>query len=369
MPPFTAPVMEATTTVATSGGLFATSSFMKIAATALVAVTIGFVSGYFFTEKQTTELAVVQPSSNTLALHSSAPVSSQSSEVKHNTRVQERNSVQHSHMLADISQSVSSSEAPLFQDQFAATNADMTVARKSIEEHPITATIPELPVIIPAAAMIREPNGAQVARPHFWDDNEKPAHREPNILDRLEFSVHEGLGKQFPNSLATNVSMPYFTNSDVTVKYMIVPELWIGAGAGYANMNQKHLTVTLTHPSDPTAGEEVGYEYVHEKTGWAGGLVEYRLPISSRTSLALNAGVAASSLGAIYSSELGARFEMTDHVGVLSGIRLSEVGSNAAKQLADIRNSGTSKLAIDDGADKETPNYNIEASLGFYFRF
>jgi hypothetical protein len=160
--------------------------------------------------------------------------------------------------------------------------------------------------------MIREPNSAPTTRTHFWDDNDRPVRREPSILDRLELSVHEGLGKEFPNSAATNISMPYFTNSDVTVKYMIVPELWIGMGAGYANMNQKHLKVSAAHPNDPLSDQVVDYDYVHEKTGWGGALVEYRLPISSRTTLALNTGVAASSLGAIYSGELGARYEFSD---------------------------------------------------------
>jgi hypothetical protein len=366
MPPFTAPVMESAPAVVRTGAV-ATSAFFKITATAVVAVTIGFLSGYFFGGNTSTQFATTGEHSNSIALNSSALVASQQNTIATVTHRREKIILRSSASGAGRISAVS--EAPLNTNAGFFAKADISAARETKPEQAINTTITETPIIQPSPAMIREPNGTQIARPHFWDEGEKPTRREPSLLDRLELAIHEGLGKEFPNSAATNVSMPYFTNSDITLKYMILPELWIGMGAGYANMNQKHLTVSLAHPNDPTAGEQVDYEYVHEKTGWAGGMMEYRIPIASRTTLSFNAGVAASSLGAIYSSEVGARFEVSDQVGVISGIRVAEVGSNAAKQLADIRNSGTGKLGIVNGADTETPNYNVELSTGIYFRF
>ncbi|HYM33815.1 MAG TPA: hypothetical protein VET48_00395, partial [Steroidobacteraceae bacterium] len=374
MPPFTAPVAESVSTLA-RGGAVATSVFIKIASTAVVAIVLGFVGGYFFGNRSANESVVLQPSVNSSSnnfgtTQSASSLAANGSEIKNNSGIVPGNRMHRSKMQQTATTNLALSEAPLTnepeQQVHALVNSDLTVAESAVS----FASVPETPVSLPNAhSMVRDPNNAQVNRPRFWNTDEIPPHRDPSILDRLEFSTHVGIGKQFPNSAATNISMPYFTNSDVTAKYMIVPQLWIGAATGYANMNQKHLKVSLIHPNDPSAGQQVDFDYVHEKTGWIGGVMEYRLPVSSRMMIALDGGIAASGLGAIYSSELGARYEVTDHVGVLGGIRISEVGSNAAKQLADIRNSGTGKLGIINGADAETPNYNVEFSTGFYFRF
>jgi hypothetical protein len=373
LPPAAAPIVSnigtgAATAVATS------SVFVKIASVALMSIVIGFASGYFIGNRPATDVAVTQvlptPSvSNSIAsvtLDPSSPVSVH--EIGSNRAVDHRNAI-----MSTLGSSRRFTEAPLsdrieMPSAFMANNEERSndeMKSVNLEER---ISIPRADAFVPGVSFIRDPNAQPVDRPSIGELSGKPK-RGARFTDYLELSIHEGIGKQFPNSEATNVSIPIVTNTDITMKFMIAPSFWVGAGFGLANMTHKNVYETM---DAQTAGSKVAWNYEHRNTAWFGLLAEYRQPISSHLALTANGGIAASSLGPILSTELGMRYEVTESVGALAGVRMSRATSNVQAQYDALAKPqpGTPGLGNTDPSLMLDPSMiNLEISTGIYFRF
>lgn len=356
------------TTVATSTGLLA-SSVWKMSAVAVVAILMGLGSGYLLWSGNNSSQLSTSPDSqikqslsenvgqNTVAPTSTNIVGGKS---------QVFNSLKSARSENIIRQSIG---APLQETPQLANGTDLSVDLLPVLfDRERVNQIPEASPLLASGSFIRDPNAPQREHPSIGGAMQT---HSPRFLERFDFAIHEGIGKQFPNTAATNTSMPIITNSDISVKYQLTPEFWIGASFGTANVTQKKLSTTFVDPNAPLLQYQVVSDLVHEQTVWGGGLIEYRKPISTRFTFAANVGLAASTLGPIISSELGVRYDVTGDVGVLLGLRGSRINSNVAKQYQDIITSSSfnAGTGVAPGVTDDKANLNVEISTGIYFHF
>ncbi|MBS1904488.1 MAG: hypothetical protein JSS75_12340 [Bacteroidetes bacterium] len=370
MPSATAPfVSEVATSTAT---VAASSIFLKVASVALVSIVIGFATGYFIGNRPSADsnLVAVVPNS----IPTNQPVSTvgttsnrHSSDVAGTSNVLIGRVSSRAHATASTRQFP---EAPLSDriDMPAASFVDIADHDVAADASGI-ASIPSAMAFVPGASFVRDPNSSSANRPSIGDLNGDTHKRGPRFTDFLELSVHEGIGKQFPNSGATNVSIPIVTNTDVTMKFMIAHSFWVGAGIGLANITQKNLYEAPIAPNSTT--HQIYWNYEHRNTAWFGLLAEFREPISEHFTIAANGGVAASSLGPIFSAEAGIRYAATESVGALAGLRLTRATSNVQAQHDRLTSpgGGTPGLSDTPGSTDDPAMINLELSTGIYFQF
>lgn len=371
LPPAAAPLISSVGTTATA---VATSSvFMKIASVALVSIVIGFASGYFFGNQSATTGANVQlaaPPAASNNIVSSSTVTTANSAVADIATVQ--TSAHRSSATRVLEPSRRFSEAPLSERihmpvAFVSNDRDRSNTQLLPRFNAI-ATVPTAAALTPGASFVRDPSDRQIGRPNLGELHQ-PDRRAARFTDYLEFSIHEGIGKQFPNSGATSVSIPIVTNTDLSMKFMVMPSFWVGLAGGLANMTHKNL---YESPDPKTSSNKVEWNYEHRNTAWFGLLAEFRQPISSHISLTLNGGIAASGLGPILSSELGMRYEASESVGALIGVRATRSTSGVQAQFDAIAKpqAGTPALSNTDPSLLTDPAMiNLEISTGIYFRF
>jgi hypothetical protein len=165
--------------------------------------------------------------------------------------------------------------------------------------------------------------------------------------------------------------MPIITNSNVSVKYKLTPSFWIGASVGSSNVTQKVLRWNVRDLNATQLIYEASADLQHMQTTWYGGLLEYRMPISSKVAFAANLGAAATSLGPIYySSELGLRFDVTGDVGVNTALRVTAIQSGVQAQYKTLTNNRPQNAGRSDAVSLSDPlNTNYELSTGIYFHF
>jgi hypothetical protein len=373
MPPAAAPIVSGVTN--TAAPVATSSVFLKVASVALVSIVVGFATGYFF-GNQPGANTTLAPASSSIAV-ATPTTSSATADVASSVRNSDVRSA-HAH-TGSIEQSSAQShvlatnrhfpEAPLSQGLDLHASYFQVADPVSIASNESDRLIPSASALVPGTSFVRDPNNPGASRPSIWDLNPEPPKRGPRFSDYLELSIHEGIGKQFPNSSATNVSIPIVTNTDVTMKFMIAHSFWVGAGVGLANVTYKNLYEAASAPNSPT--HQIYWNYEHRNTAWFGLLAEYRQPISERFTVAINGGVAASSVGPIISTEAGIRYAATDYVGALAGVRLTRSTSNVQSQHDALTSpsTGTPGLVDSPGSLNDPSMLNLEISTGIYFQF
>jgi hypothetical protein len=195
---------------------------------------------------------------------------------------------------------------------------------------------------------------------------------EKSVLERFEFSFNESFGRQFPNTEATNTTLPLITNSAVSVYFQVLPrseKLWFGASLGTANVTRKTLTTTnQANSPDPTEEEVVG-EYIHVQTNWMGGFLQYRIPVSASWDLTTTAGYGFATAGQMAIGEIGAHVDVTKDVGFTVGLRGTRLSYDLKGEMTELMDNRKGSLSVPRGVTDATPSYNLEVATGLFFHF
>ncbi len=210
-------------------------------------------------------------------------------------------------------------------------------------------------------------------------DHDRPLHaiaslddqHEKTFLQRFEFSFLESFGREFPNSTATNVSMPIVTNSALGVYFQVLPHsnlLWIGANGGTANLTRKHLLLSAGDPGDPLQQRLVG-EFTHVQTNWAGGFLQLRIPFIGQSDFTMAGGYGLATAGKLMMAEVGLHIDATRDVGFTTSLRGVRLQYDLASEKDAILNSVHGPLVIPHGVGDANASFNLEINTGLYFHF
>ena len=191
------------------------------------------------------------------------------------------------------------------------------------------------------------------------------------FLERFEFSVEESFGRQFPNTLATNVSLPLITNSSIGAFFQVLPRsnvLWIGASLGTANVTRKDLFTRAGDPNDPLQ-TVLASDTTHAQTSYLASFIQCRVPASAATDVTFTAGYGWANLGQMIMGELGLHYNISREVGIQFGLRVLRFSYDLTAEKAAAIRSGTGSLVVPNGVADASPSYNTELNTGLYFHF
>lgn len=192
-----------------------------------------------------------------------------------------------------------------------------------------------------------------------------------SLLERFEFNVAESFGRQFPNSSATNVSLPLITNSSAGAYFQVLPNsntLWAGAAFGAANVTRKSLFTRSGNPIDPLQNV-LASDTVHEPTNYVAALLQLRFPTIGGAELTFTGGYGFASLGQMMIGELGMHADLTREVGFVTGLRAVRYSYDLTAQRDAAIRSGTGSLVVPNNVANASPSINIELNTGLYFHF
>ncbi len=197
--------------------------------------------------------------------------------------------------------------------------------------------------------------------------------REPNasLLSRFEFRIDESFGRQFPNSAATNVSLPLITNTSISTFFQVFPHsnlFWAGASYGSANVTRKDLFTRAGDPIDPSQ-DVLASDTVHSQTSYVAALAELRLPAFETTDLTFTAGYGLASLGQMMFGEIGLHFDVSREAGIECGLRVLRFTYDLSSEKASAISSGSGSLAISNPVAAASPSFNTELNAGLFFHF
>ncbi len=368
-------VLETAAITATRTGFF--NSAFKVASVAAICLLIGLGSG-FYAGKSSNNNVIAESPVETRHGASLLPSGSQTDMAPSTQNTLKTSTAKHS-LLFNAAQhhSIQSTEAPL---ETAANAADADLAsNNSTVEFPVnSAIVPQIPTVSPKQiaegnmVYMHDPSQYTLRIPFDFEEPNNMPHK--SFIQKFEFYFNEGIGKQFPNNTATNVSMPVVTNSSISALFQafantpgILSQLWGGGSFGTANVTQKKLHLDL----DPVAKSYVLLsDPVHVQTTWYGALLEYRMPISRKLAFTVTGTFGNSSVGMLLGGELGIHADVTSDVGLVAGLRGMHISYNVDQQQQDLINQGkTLGLSIPASAVGNQLSYNIEGSFGLYFHF
>ncbi|HET6400447.1 MAG TPA: hypothetical protein VFH95_03525 [Candidatus Kapabacteria bacterium] len=230
---------------------------------------------------------------------------------------------------------------------------------------------------MPAIAMTDIGGDSGGITPRFHQIRTSREARTASFLDRFEFRVNESIGREFPNTIATNISQPFITNTSASAFFQVLPHsnvLWAGAGYGTANVTEKQLYVAPGDPMDPSQ-QVLAADTAHAQTGYVAGMVELRLPAFTNSlggdvaDLTFDAGYGVASLGRMMFGEVGLHYNITEEVGAICGVRLLQFRYDLSSQKAAAIQSGASGLAISNAVAAAGPSFNTELNAGLFFHF
>lgn len=372
-----AAVIETAATTASRSGIF--SSAFSVASVAVICLLIGLGSGYFAGKNSQTssveptfnqQAQLVERTLSPFAEQTQSPITSssfQNSTAKHN---------------GSFAAQQSTTEAPLEVSDMT-NRTDLTNEAINIEEHGannaaynglanITSTIPKQNASNMNMADLRDPSAYYEHSPF----SEPDAKIQKNFLQKWEFYFTEGIGKQFPNSAATNVSIPVVTNSSISAMYnpfanssTILSNIWVGGSFGTANVTMKKFSIAQKDPLDPKKGRELVADLVHVQTTYGAALLQYRLPVSSKFAFTGTVTAASSSAGLITGGELGVHVDATNDVGFVLGLRGTHLSYNADAEQKQVIAQGISSFGVPASSLATQPSFNVEISSGIYFHF
>ncbi len=219
----------------------------------------------------------------------------------------------------------------------------------------------------PAVLHVIGTDGGNVPQFH----NTPIAQPHKSLLERFEFNVAESFGRQFPNSAATNVSLPLITNSSAGAYFQVLPNsntLWAGAAFGAANVTRKSLFTRSGNPIDPLQNV-LASDTVHEPTNYVAALLQLRFPTIGGAELTFTGGYGFASLGQMMIGELGLHSDLTREVGFVAGLRAVRYSYDLTAQRDAAIRSGTGSLVVPNNVANASPSINIELNTGLYFHF
>jgi hypothetical protein len=363
--------VETAATAVTRTRMF--SSVFTAASVAVICLLVGLGSGYFVGKNSgNTTIASGQfIQSPVQALSSQTPIES-----THNRTNSIHSSRQHTFASTENTIAANSG-APL--DMNSAPTSSIPGAGMIGNADESKPGLPHISTIDPKHGIMDNPintnlDGYYAHSP--FDGDEALPHK--SFLQRWEFSFNEGIGKQYPNNAATNVSMPVVTNSSIAAFFQpwdnarnILHSIWFGANFGTANVTQKKFSIVQKNATDPKQGYEMAADLVHVQTSYVGALLEYRIPVSAKVAIPINAMVAPSSAGTIYGFELGAHYEATNNFGIIAGVRGTYLSYNLDAQQQQVIAQGATAFGIPApvASQAKQQSYNLEISSGIYFHF
>jgi hypothetical protein len=237
------------------------------------------------------------------------------------------------------------------------------------EPNPPTIT-PVAEAIVPAITLA-DIGGDGVGIKPMFHQVRSTRETNPSFLSRFEFRIDESFGRQFPNSVATNVSLPIITNSSITTFFQIFPHsnlLWVGASFGSANITRKDLFTQTGNPIDPSQ-EVLASDTVHSQTSYVAGLAELRLPAFAASDVTFTAGYGLASLGQMMFGEIGLHYDVSSQAGIQCGLRVLRFTYDLNAEKSSVIGSGTSSLAISNAVAASNPSFNTELNAGLFFHF
>jgi hypothetical protein len=250
--------------------------------------------------------------------------------------------------------------------------------------------VQELAVATPSASVSSEPTVSTVSpRPtesiamsDIGDDGIiKPMLRrtpqdfrapEKTLLQRFEFALDESFGKQFPNSAATDASLPLITNTSLSAYFQVLPHsnlLWVGGAYGTANVTVKDLYDTRVSNSIDPLQHVLASDTVHSQTSYVAALAELRLPAFPNADLTFTAGYGFASLGKMMIGQLGLHYDVSREVGIRLGFRALRFTYDLSDKLSTAINSSTGSLVIPRAVGEASPSFTTEFNTGLYFHF
>ncbi len=377
-----AAVIETAATTASHSGFF--SSAFSIASVAIICLLIGLGSGYFAGKNSMAENShmaqTLSPSSGQTVF---SPVGQNlSSSMQSSVRVTNINHIaKHSHLSNAAQSTLLHTEAPQVSDIHMSNNVNFANANAAVnntnQELTTNSILPQISIVTPkqsATVYMRDPFQYSLQSPFNPEESNLP---QKTFLQKFEFYFNEGIGKQFPNNAATNVSMPVVTNSSISAMFQafanshnILSNLLGGATLGTANVTMKKFRIAQKDPLDPKAGYEMVADLVHIQTTYGGPVLQYRIPeVLKKTAFYLNGTVAGSSAGMILGGEVGVHYDASSDVGVVGGLRITHLNYNIDAQQQQVIAQGVTSFGVLPATTTTQPTYNFEISLGTYFHF
>jgi hypothetical protein len=190
------------------------------------------------------------------------------------------------------------------------------------------------------------------------------------LLQRFEFGVMENFGREYPNSTATNTSMPIITNSAVSTLFQLSPnstKYWAGASFGTANITKKSLFTRAGNPLDRLQDVLVS-DTIHSQSTYIAALLQYRVP-AFVGDMTFSAGYGLATLGQMIFGEIGMHYDISREVGLQFALRGMQFHYSLAAERDAAVNSGSGSLVIPKGVEEASPSFNLELGTGLYFHF
>ncbi len=254
-----------------------------------------------------------------------------------------------------------------FSEPLQVTNSPQAAPISKDIQTPIT---PVAPTASPAISLANI-GGDGVGIKPLLHETPSLRHENASFLSRFEFRVDESFGRQFPNTTATNVSLPIITNSSITTFFQVLPEsnlFWAGASYGSANITRKNLFTQAGDPIDPSE-DVLASDTVHSQTTYVAALAELRFPAFETANLTLTGGYGFATLGQMMFGEIGLHYDISSQAGIQCGLRVLRFVYDLSSEKSAAIASGNGSLAISNGAAAASPSFNTELNAGLFFHF
>jgi hypothetical protein len=328
------------------------TSSATAAATLIVGLGVGYLLGTNTTETTQTTLHTSAPAPTApLASAVTAP------EVRYITK----------YIRVPVAQAANTSSTLRTLAANTSSNADIVADRTSDapNDRNITTISPrgaDAPVLLAV--------GGEPGIPPYMHDARGYGERPKTLLERFEFGVMENFGREYPNTAATNSSLPIITNSAVTTFFQVSPnstKYWAGAAFGTANFAKKTLYTRAGNKLDRMQDVLVA-DTVHSQSSYVAAYLQYRVP-AFVGDLTFTAGYGLATLGQMLSGEIGMHYDISREVGLQFALRGTQFYYNLSAERQAAVNSGSGSLVIPKGIDQATPSFNLDLGTGLYFHF
>lgn len=361
----------AMTAAPTSAGFFSKLTASSAALVSSLLLVIGFGSGYLLGNNTDPSAQLASTVQNSASLNStSQSASSQAPTIVYRDaepKIIEKERIVTKYItryVAVPAPAVTAGIAAMPATDFASVNEMPEMSPLSVRAIPTTE-----PVVEPLMPLQL---GEDKLKPSFigLGDKEEDV-PERTLLERFELSFNESFGRQYPNTEATNTTLPLITNSSISVFFQVLPrsnKLWAGASFGTANVTRKSLSTVRTNPFDETEEEIIG-EYTHVQTNWIGGFLQYRMPLFTKADLMFTSGYGFAEAGNMAIGEIGMRYDATKDVGFTVGFRGTRLSYDLNDRVDELIRDRKGSLSVPKGVKDATPSYNLELATGLYFHF
>jgi hypothetical protein len=361
-------------TAASTAGFFTKLSASSSALVAGLLLFVGFGGGYLANNGQDNTTEVAGVSNNASANNTSASNAAVAPQIIYRDaepQIITKERIVTRYITRYVNAPVGASDVAALNTESA--NADVITSTTDLTSS-ATPTEPKITLAAPITPTEMQINvGGEQNKPVFASvastGEEAP---EKSFIERFEFSLNESFGRQYPNTEATNTTLPLITNSSISTYFQVLPrseKLWAGFSIGTANVTRKTLSTTnQANSPDPTEEEVVG-EYIHVQTNWMGGFLQYRIPVSASWDLTTTAGYGFATAGQMAIGEIGAHVDVTKDVGFTLGLRGTRLSYELKGEMTELMENRKGSLSVPRGVSDATPSFNLEIATGLFFHF